>query len=315
MITAKARDKISAANFLLFPFSKTMIPTLNPATAGSGLALPDYIALAKNHGFSAIEFSIGEAAELVEKTGFDAVASLFNESKILPITFGLPVEWRKDEDTFQSGLAELSQQAKLAQDLGCSRCVTWVLPDNGEPLAEYSGRSLKRFQQIGKVLEDQGVRLGLEFIGPMHFRTDSQNVWFYDIPGALHVVGQIEDGAELENVGLLVDCFHWYTSGGTMMDLASIPLEKIVHVHINDAPDMPAGMQNDAIRLLPGESGTIDIVGFLGTLGALGYDGPVAVETFSEELRALSPDEAASRAAVAVAGVLNAAKIETVRLL
>ena len=291
-----------------------MIPTLNPATAGSGLALPDYVALAKNHGFSAIEFSIGEAAELVKNTSFDNVASLFNESKILPITFNLPLEWREDEDTFESGLSELKSLAKLAQDLGSSRCITYVLPDNGEPLAEYSSRSIRRFQQIGKVLEDQGVRFGLEFIGPSHFRTDSQNAWFYDIPGALHVVGQVENGAELENIGLLVDCFHWYTSGGTMMDLASIPLEKIVHVHINDAPDLPAGMQNDAVRLLPGASGTIDIVGFLGTLGALGYDGPVAVETFSEELRALAPDEAASRAAVAVAGVLNAAKIETVRL-
>ena len=291
-----------------------MIPTLNSATAGGGLPLSDYIALAKNHGFSAVEFSIEEAAAIAETSGFQAVASLFDQSKILPIVFGLPVEWRKGEDAFQSGLEKLSGWAKLAQDLGCSRCVTYVLPDNGEPVAEYSHRSIQRFQTMGKALEDQGVRFGLEFIGPTHFRTDAQNAWFYDIPGALDVVRQVEDGAELENMGLLVDCFHWYTSGGTMMDLASIPVEKIVHVHINDAPDIPVSLQKDAVRLLPGASGAIDIVGFLGTLNALGYDGPLAVETFSEELRALSPDDAAAQAAVSVAGVLNAAKIEPVRL-
>lgn len=292
-----------------------MIPTLNAVTAGGGLALPDYITLAKNHGFSAVEFSIDAAAALVEQSSFEEVAALFDGATILPIVFGLPFDWRKDEDTFQDGLAKLAQQAKLAQDLGCSRCTTWVLPDNGEPVAEYSARSLKRFQQIGKILSDQGVRLGLEFIGPAHFRTDPSNAWFYDIPGALHVVGQIEDGAELENIGLLVDCFHWYTSGGTMMDLAAIPLEKIVHVHINDAPEVPVEAQKDGVRLLPGASGMIDITGFLGTLGALGYDGPVAVETFSDELKALTPDEAAARAAVAVGGVLRAANIDPVRLL
>lgn len=291
-----------------------MIPTLNAATAGSGLALPDFITLAKNHGFSAIEFSIDEAAAMAANTCFESVAALFDQSKILPITFGLPVEWRKDEDAFQDGLATLGEHAKLAQDLGCSRCVTWVLPDNSEPVAEYSLRSLARLQEIGKVLEDQGVRLGLEFLGPQHFRPDPNNFWFYDISGALGVVKQLEDGAALENIGLLVDCWHWHTSGGTMMDLAAIPVEKIVHVHISDAPDLPVEMQQDHVRLLPGESGVIDIMGFLGTLAALGYDGPLAVETFSEELNALAPDEAAKRAAVAIEGVLQAANIEPVRL-
>jgi len=291
-----------------------MIPTLNAATAGSGLMLPDFIALAKNHGFSAIEFSIDEAAQMAANNGFESVATLFDEATILPITFGLPTQWRKGEDEFQAGLATLSERAKLAQDLGCSRCVTYVLPDNDEPVAEYSLRSVNRLREIAKVLEEQGVRLGLEFLGPQHFRPDPNNFWFYDIAGALGVVKQIEDGAALENVGLLVDAWHWHTSGGTMMDLASIPVEKIVHVHISDAPDIPIEMQNDQERLLPGASGVIDIVGFLGTLAALGFDGPLAVETFNEELNALSADEAANQAALAVAGVLRAANIEPVRL-
>jgi sugar phosphate isomerase/epimerase len=112
----------------------------------------------------------------------------------------------------------------------------------------------------------------------------------------------------------LIDTFHWYTSSGTMMDLAAIPVEKIVAVHINDAPDVPVEEQQDKVRLLPGESGVIDIVGFLGTLNALGYDGPLAVETFSDELKALAPEEAARRAAAAVSGVLRAADITPVRL-
>lgn len=292
-----------------------MIPTLNSATAGGGLALPEYIALAKRHGFSGIEFSIRAAADLVAATSFEEVAALFDEAKVLPAVFGLPTEWRKSDEEFHSGLEQLPQLAKLAQDFGCTRCTTYVFPDSGEPVAEYSARSIARFQQIGQVLEDEGVRFGLEFLGPQQFRRNPDNVWFYNIPGALQVVEEIEDGAVIENVGLLVDCWHWYTSGGTMMDLASIPMEKIVHIHINDAPDIPANEQIDKVRLLPGASGVIDINGFLGTLNALGYDGPLGVETFSEELNQLTADEAAGLAAAAVAKVLNAANIEPVRLL
>src|SRR5205814_10116369 len=115
----------------------------------------------------------------------------------------------------------------------CTRCVTYVLPDSGEPVHDYAARSTRRFVEIARLLTEQGVRLGLEFIGPRHFRTNPDNVWFYNIQGALQVVDEISNSAELENVGLLVDCWHWYTSGGTTMDLAAIPVEQEVGVHIN----------------------------------------------------------------------------------
>jgi sugar phosphate isomerase/epimerase len=293
-----------------------MIPSLSAVTAGSGLPLPEYIELARRHGFSGVEYSIEALAALVQERGFEEVAALFEGApKVLPVVFGLPVEWRKDEETFQAGMEKLSGLADLAEDFDCTRCTTYVVPDNGEPLSEYSSRSIRRLGEIGRVLMEQGVRFGLEFIGPNHLRPNPDNAWFYDIHGALDTVAQIEEQFELENIGLLIDAWHWYTAGNTMMDLAAIPLEKIVHVHINDAPDIAREEQIDNVRLLPGASGVIDITGFLSTLNALGYDGPVAVETFSAQLNALSPDDAAAQAAAATLGVLRAANIEPLKLL
>jgi sugar phosphate isomerase/epimerase len=292
-----------------------MIPTLNPATAGGGLSLPEQAALARRHGFAGLEFTVGAAAEIAGQGGFEAAAAIFDGNHVVPACFGLPTEWRKDEETFQHGLAALPVLADLAEKLGCRRCCTWVLPSaQGEAVEEYAARSLRRFCDIARVLSDAGVMFGLEFLGPQHFRTDPEKVWFYDIPGALNVVDTVSRTAQVVNVGLLVDCWHWYTSGGTTMDLASIPLEQIIHVHINDAPNLPVEEQRDQVRLLPGATGVIDIVGFLKTLAALGYDGPVAVETFSEELRALPPDEAAARAAEAVDYVFQAAEVRPFRV-
>lgn len=282
-----------------------MYPTLNQVTAGGGLSLSDYIALASRHGFRGADFSI----EAAHQMGAQAASELFASHNVRPGGWGLSVEWRRDQETFQSGLPKLAELARTATEMGAGRCITWVTPQGGEPAADYQARVLPRLVESAKILGDHGIQLGLEFLGPAHFRREPEQVWFYDIRGALDVAEKMsEQGAG--NVGLLVDCWHWYTSGGTIMDLAAVPLEQIVHVHINDAPDKPVEEQVDNVRLLPGQSGVIDIRGFLRTLAALGYEGPVAVETFSEELKGLTPDQGAERAAVAMRKVWADAGLE-----
>ncbi len=278
-----------------------MIASLSPVTAGGGLPLPEQVALCARHGFAGLEIGIGAARDM----DVDAARSLFQNADVAPVAFGLPVEWRKDEDEFRSGLAQLPMLSRLAADLGLSRCTTYVHPATEASAADYAETSTRRFAEIAHILAEQRISFGLEFLGPQQFRPDADKVWFYDIAGALEAADAINRAAKTNNVGLLVDCWHWYASGGTLMDLAAIPLEQIVHVHINDAP---AGVALpdlvDNVRELPGATGEIDVRGFLSTLRALGYTGPVAVETFSAKLNAMSPDDAAAAAAKATLGVL-----------
>lgn len=278
-----------------------MIASLSPVTAGAGLPLPEQVALCVRHGFAGLEIGMDSVRDL----GIENARALFQHSDIIPVTFGLPVEWRKDEETFAAGLAQLPMLARLAADLGITRCTTYVLPSTDVPVADYAATSIRRFAAIAAILNEQHIHLGLEFLGPQQFRPDPDNVWFYDIAGALAVADEVNRAASTQNVGLLVDCWHWHAGGGTQMDLASIPLEQIVHVHINDAP---AGVKLpdlvDNVRELPGATGEIDVRGFLSTLRALGYDGPVAVETFSQKLSEMSPDDAAALAATATLSAL-----------
>ena len=278
-----------------------MIASLSPVTAGAGLPLPEQVALCARHGFAGLEIGMDAVAAL----GIENARALFQNAGVAPVTFGLPVEWRKDEAVFAAGLAQLPELARLADDLGITRCTTYVLPSTDAPVADYAATSMRRFAAIAAILDEHNIALGLEFLGPQQFRPDPDNVWFYDIAGALSVADEVNRMANTSNVGLLVDCWHWHAGGGTQMDLASIPLEQIVHVHINDAP---AGVALpdlvDNVRELPGATGEIDVRGFLSTLRALGYDGPVAVETFSKTLTEMSPDEAAALAATATVSAL-----------
>jgi sugar phosphate isomerase/epimerase len=104
----------------------------------------------------------------------------------------------------------------------------------------------------------------------------------------------LEMAAEIgPNVGVLLDCWHWYTSGGTTKDIRGLRPAQVVYVHVNDAPaGVPVDAQVDNVRALPGETGVIDIAGFLRALEAIGYDGPVTPEPFSKGLAGLPSDEA-----------------------
>lgn len=284
-----------------------MIATLNGVTAGGGLSFPDFVALAAKNGFKGVDFGVESAQQLSVSQARD----LFAQHDVVPSCFNLPVEWRGDEDKFQLNLKTLPGKAKFAWQIGATRCGTWVLPAYDEPGADYAKRATKRFISIAEILADYEIKLALEFIGPQHFRPQSENVWFYDIAGALKVADAVNEETSVPNVGLLVDSFHWYASEGTVMDLAAIPLESIVHVHINDAPQNVAAPDvQDKVRELPGATGQIDLTGFLTAIKNLGYNGPVAVETFSDELKNLPPGEAAKRASQSVKASLEAAGLE-----
>lgn len=283
-----------------------MIITLNPVTLGGQPPLQEYIALAQKHGFGGVEFGIEEVARLGRETSLADVKALFDNANVQPAAFGLPVEWRRDDEAFQEGLKALPEMARAAQAIGSTRVCTWLPPAiNSDPLA-FRNQTRTRFREIATVLGDYGIRFGLEWVGPRTLRHGPRamgaNEFVFNLPGMLELIADID--APHDNVGLLADSFHWFTTGATDEDIAALRPEQIVHVHINDALDKPRDEQIDGERLLPGE-GVIDLKAFLGALTRIGYDGPVAVETFSKELPALGFDEAARRTALAVQGVLQ----------
>ena len=143
---------------------------------------------------------------------------------------------------------------------------------------------------------------------PSSSAPDPAKVWFYDIAGALEAADEVNARAGTANVGLLVDCWHWFAGGGTLMDVASIPVEQVTHVHINDAPRgvaLPDLVDNE--RELPGATGVIDLTGFLETLSRIGYTGPVAVETFWKRPQEAGDEVAAQEAGDAVKRAFEAA--------
>ncbi len=275
-----------------------MYKNLNLGAIGIKATLAESIEYARRYGFLGIDFSITEALALSEKIGIDAVRALFEDAGVFPGSWGFPVNYRQDEATWRDGLMLLPAQAEFALELGCTRTATWILPASDD-LNFYDNFEfhVNRLRPAAQILTDYGCRFGLEFIGPKTLRTPRKYNFVHTMDGMLALCAATGTG----NVGLLLDVWHVYTAHGSLDDVRKLTRDDVVTVHVNDAPaGIAIDEQLDNVRALPGETGVIDIQGFLQALRTIGYDGPITAEPFSQRLRALQPDEAVQETAAAM---------------
>jgi sugar phosphate isomerase/epimerase len=255
------------------------------------------LAYAHKYGFDSITPSAGEfgkksALEIREwKERMEEKGVRYGSS-------GLPVEFRRDETRFQQDLARLPKQASVLQQLGVKRMATWILPGHRElTYLQNFSQHKTRLREVAKVLKDNDIRFGLEFVGPRTSRARSRFPFICAQQGMMELVQAIDTG----NVGLLMDSWHWYTSHGTVEELLQLSGKDIVHVHVNDAPSgIEVDQQRDNRRKLPVTTGVIDLKGFVNALVKIGYDGPVECEPFDQDLRQMEDGAALQKTSAAL---------------
>src|SRR4029077_8050861 len=106
--------------------------------------------------------------------------------------------------------------------------------------------------------------------------------------------------------GIAIDSWHFTRSNGDLDELRALPGTLVKSVQLNDGPLAPEADMMEATlheRRLPGD-GEFDLTGLIAALDAIGADAPFGVEVFSDELDALSPADAARRAAIATRRVI-----------
>jgi sugar phosphate isomerase/epimerase len=279
-----------------------MYPALAPGAIGVRLPFEECARLAAQVGFKGITIDVPGSS-----TEAEGVRRVLEVNKLRPAAWGLPVEFRREEAAFRADLARLPEAAKAAKQVGADRCSTWILPFSDELAFEANlERHTARLRECAEVLAEQGIRLGLEFVGPKTLRAGHRHEFISTQEGMLALCEAIGTG----NVGLLFDSFHWFTSHGTRQEICKLSDALVVDVHINDAMEgRGPDEQIDNERCLPGESGVIDLAGFLQGLNEIGYSGPVTPEPFSKRVGELPAEEAIRVTAEALLGVWEQAGV------
>ncbi len=274
-----------------------MYRAFNGGPIGVDVPFDEAVELAAHYGFDGIYLDL----DYLLRRGPGTVVQMLEERSLKAAGWLLPLSLTAEEGSFNVGLEELPWAAGNCSRVGATRCSTWVSPASDRlPPDEMFELLRDRVETVCRILAESDIRLGLEFIGPKTSRQGKKHEFIHTMDGMLELC----DAVEVDNVGLLLDSWHLYTSGGSNEDVLELRDEQIVDVHINDAPaGVPREEQIDNQRCLPGATGVIDVGRFLECLDQIGYTGPVLVEPFDQELRELGNEEAIQRTKDAVDSV------------
>jgi sugar phosphate isomerase/epimerase len=171
-----------------------------------------------------------------------------------------------------------------------------VLPaSTTTPKAEMRTLAVHRLSAISEVLRKSNVRLGIEFLGPLYFRTGRADgppsePFIWNMPEAVALAK--ETGS---NMGVVLDVWHWHHSNSTITDITDAGRERIVHVHVSDAKASAPEDVRDNQRVMPGE-GIIDLTAFFRALQKAGYADGVSPEPLGRVPQDMSPEEGAKLA-------------------
>jgi sugar phosphate isomerase/epimerase len=287
-----------------------MFLSLPPWAVARNTGWPEQARIAARAGYAGIDWAFGPA----RAAGVEATRALLAELKIRATIVNLPMKepLDVDESAFKSQLPKLAEDAAFCQAIGCRNFQFVLRPTTGGASKEERWKIVRdRFAAIGEVLAKYDMRVGLEFLGPLVFRTRTPPgsttppvLFVWTLPETLKLCA---DSAP--NIGVTLDAWHWYHSGGTVADVAAAPAARIVHVHVSDARTMPPEEVQDNMRLLPGE-GVIDLNGFFKALQKIGYAGGVAPETIGPRIPDDMPPEQSARLALeATAAVMKKAGV------
>jgi len=264
---------------------------------GFHTSYPGSVELAAKYGFEGVDPDASYFAPLDK----DALKRLLDDLQKRNLKFGaagLPVEFRKDSETFNDGLKKLPLVAATLQRANIWRVSTWVLPcSNDLTYQENFRQHTDRLRQCAQVLADHGQKLGLEYVAPRTLLHSQKYPFIHNLKGMKELIAAIGN----KNVGVQLDSWHWFNAQESAKDLLTLRNTDILTVDLNDAPKgLTFDQYQDNHRELPSATGVIPVKEFLDALAEIGYDGPIQAEPFNDTLKAMPLDQACAATAVAM---------------
>ena len=201
----------------------------------------------------------------------------------------------RDARAYESIKQECDELSRIAAAIGCP-CIVVVpgrLPEGGASRETVIDESVRVLNELCDISGRHGVTLAFEFLG----QTDCS-------VQTLDLAHEIVYESGRENLGLVIDSFHFYAGGSTFEMIEQLDPKLIQIFHINDAEDLPRDQLEDRHRLLPG-LGILPLPEIVSAFRLIGYDKVASVEIFRPEYWERDPFELARDAHAAAERILS----------
>ncbi len=136
-------------------------------------------------------------------------------------------------------------------------------------------RAADDFHALGELAARRGLRVGFEALAWGLHVNDYRDAW------------EIVRRANHKSIGVILDSFHALAPSFPISAIQSIPADKIFLVQLADAPKLGLDILSWSrhFRCFPGQ-GDLPVHGFMESVIATGYTGPLSLEIFNDQFRA-----------------------------
>lgn len=248
----------------------------NQATTIGNSTLKKDLELCEKFGYDLIEIRLDKLKEYLETHTIEDLAAFFSASHLKPYAFNaLEHICFRDEAGWNALMESTDLFCKVGDAIDCHKIVVVPTPDVGnKTIGEIKAEAVKAIKAISERANGK-MNLAFEFVGYPNLCVNTFGQ-AYDIVKA----------CDMDNVGIVLDCFHFHAMGSRIEDLEKMDITKLSIFHIDDSEDLPVGAAVDANRLWPGD-GAINLAEIFTVLKNKGYEEMASVELFRPEYYAL----------------------------
>ena len=235
------------------------------------------------------------------KLGHGSVKDLFRDANVRPLSINsIEHITFRDAQAYEGIKQECRELSRIAAEIECPYIV--VVPgrlpgDKGD--VDVVAESVPVLAELCDIAAEHGVALGFEFLGQADCSVQT-----------LDVATEIVRETARDNVGLVIDSFHFYAGGSNVEMIEKLDPRLIYIFHINDAEDRPRAQLEDRHRLLPG-LGILPLREMMTAFRKIGYDDVASVEIFRPEYWERDPLQLARDAKVAAERIVCTSESES----
>jgi 2-keto-myo-inositol isomerase len=254
------------------------------------------IRAAHSAGFDYVEIWAAKLRKFLKERSVGDLRNILSEYSQTPLSINsIEHITFRDRFAYQAIKQECEELSGIAAEIGCQFVVVVPgrLPPRNITQQEVIAETTGVLSELCDISARHNVKLAFEFLG----QTDCS-------VQTLNLASEIVQEVARENVGIVIDSFHFYTGGSTVQMIEALDADSVYLFHINDAEDRPREELNDSHRLLPG-SGILPLREIVSALRKIGYDRVASVELFRPSYWEMDPFELAKEAYKATTKVLQ----------
>lgn len=268
---------------------------LNGATTMRADLATDLVA-AQTAGYDYLEIWAAKLRVFLNQNAIADLQELFIKHQVPPLSINsIEHITFRDESAYQQIKQQCHELCSIAAQINCPYVVVvpGKLPLGGADNSQIMAESVRVLNELADIAATYNVSLAFEFLG----QSDCSVQTLAQATEIVRAVGR-------ENVGLVIDSFHFYAGGSTIESIDEVNPDSIYIFHLNDSEDLPREQLEDRHRLFPG-LGILPLSEMFRAFQRIGYDRVASIEIFRPEYWEMDPLQVARDAKMAAKRVME----------